>query len=60
MWLGSGVAVAVAQASGSYSSNLIPSLGTSIYGMCGPKKTKKEKKEKKRKVGMVGPWRLTG
>ena len=38
-WLGSGVAVAVAQASG-HSSNLTPGLGTSICRGCGPKKTK--------------------
>ena len=43
MWLGSGVAVAVAKA-GSCSSNLIPSLGTSKYHGCGPKKQKKKKK----------------
>ena len=38
-WLGSCVAVAVVQASG-YSSNLTPSLGTSICCGCSPKKTK--------------------
>ena len=36
-WLGSCVAVAVAS---SYSSNLTPSLGTSICHECGPKKEK--------------------
>ena len=40
MQLGSGVAVAVA---GSYSSNLTPSLGTSIYCGCDPKKNKRQK-----------------
>ena len=40
MWLGSWVAMAVVQAS-SYSSNLTPSLGTSICRRCGPKKEKK-------------------
>ena len=44
--LGSGVAVAVTQAD-SYSSNSTPSLGTSIYRKCSPKKTKKKKKKKK-------------
>ena len=39
-WLGSVVAVALAWASG-YSSDLTPSLGTSICRGCGPKKTKK-------------------
>ena len=43
MRLESSVAVAVAKASG-YSSDSIPSLGTSICCKCGPKK-KKEKKE---------------
>ena len=38
-WLGSGVAVAVAQAGG-YSSDQNPSLGTSV---CGPRKDKKKK-----------------
>ena len=37
--LGSGVAVAVAKASG-YSSHLTPSLGTSMCCRCSPKKTK--------------------
>ena len=37
--LGSCVTVAVVQAS-SYSSDLTPSLGTTIYCVCGPKKTK--------------------
>ena len=43
MQLRSGVAVAVALA-GSYSSDLTPSLGTSICSGCGPKKSKKKKK----------------
>ena len=41
MWLGSYVAVAVA---GSYSSDMTPSLGTSICCKCGPKKKKKKGK----------------
>ena len=48
MWLRSHVAVAVVKASG-YSSDLTPSLGTSIYHGYGPKKTKKEKKTNKQK-----------
>ena len=40
-WLGSGIAVAVAQA-GSCSSYSIPSLGTSICCRCSPKKKKKK------------------
>ena len=44
MQLGSGVAVALAQAS-SCSSDLTTSLGTSIYRGCGPEKTKKDKKD---------------
>ena len=43
MQLGSRVAVAVAWA-GSCSSSSTPSLGTSIYHRCIPKKTAKEKK----------------
>ena len=44
--LGSDVAVAVAVAMArAYSSNLTPSLGTSISHRCDPKKTKKEKKK---------------
>ena len=38
----SGIAVPVMQASG-YSSNLTPSLGTSMCRRCDPKKTKKKK-----------------
>ena len=38
VWLGSSVAVAVAEASG-YSSDLTPNLGTSICCEWGPKKT---------------------
>ena len=45
--LGSGIAVAVASASGD-SSNWISSLGTSICQGCGPKKTKRQKKKKNR------------
>ena len=48
MWLGSGVAVAVAKA-GSCSSDLTPSLGTSKCHWWGPKKKKKKKKERKKK-----------
>ena len=44
-WLGSGVAVAVAQAS-SCSSDLTPSLGNSMCHGCGPKKQKKKKTKK--------------
>ena len=43
-WLGSGTAVAVAQA-GSFSSDSTPSLGSSICRRCGPKKQKKKKGE---------------
>ena len=39
--------MAVAQASG-YGSNLTPSLGTSIYHGCSPKKTKKKRERKKK------------
>ena len=42
MWLGSGIAVALAQAGG-YSSDLTPSLGTSICHGCSPRKDKKKK-----------------
>ena len=42
--IGSRVAVALAQAGG-YSSDKIPSLGTSICHGCGPKRTKKKKKK---------------
>ena len=45
-WLGSRVAVALAKAS-SCSSDLTPSLGTSICCGCGPRKDRK-RKEKKR------------
>ena len=45
MRLRSGVAVAVAWPS-SYSSDLTPSLETSIRFRCGPKKQKKQKKKK--------------
>ena len=47
-WLGSCVAVALAQASG-YSSDLTPCLGNAICPGCGPKKAKKKKKKKKKK-----------
>ena len=43
--LGSGVAVALAWA-GRYSSDLTPSLGTSIYQVCSHPSPKKKKKEK--------------
>ena len=43
-WVGSGVAMAMAQAKG-YSSVLTPSLGTSVCCKCSPKKEKKEKRE---------------
>ena len=46
-WLGSSVAVAVAEA-GSCSSYSTPSLGTSMCLRCGPK-TKKKKKKKRKK-----------
>ena len=49
MRLGSDVAVAVMY-TGSRSSNLIPSLGTSICHMCGPKKKKRQKKLKKKTI----------
>ena len=45
MRLGSHVGVAVVEA-GSYSSDWIPSLGTSICRECGPKRDKKTKKKK--------------
>ena len=44
--LRSGVAVAVVQAGSCSSSNLTPSLGTSICCGCSPKKKKKTQKEK--------------
>ena len=46
MWLGSRIAVAVAQA-GSYSSDLTPSPGTSVCHGCSPRKGQKTKKKKK-------------
>ena len=47
MWLGSCIAVAMAVAmAGSYSSDSIPSLGTSICHRCGPKKAKTNKQTK--------------
>lgn len=46
--LGPGIAVAVVKV-GSYSSNLTPSLGTSICHRCGLKKQTNKKKERKRK-----------
>ena len=42
-WFRSGIAVAVAQASG-YSSDLTPSLGTSVCRGCSPKEQEKKKK----------------
>ena len=53
MWLGSCVAVAVAQGS-SCSSDSTPSLGTSICCRCGPKKTKEKKKEQRKEGGRKG------
>ena len=47
MRLSSRIAVAVVQA-GSCSSDSAPSLGTSIYCRCGPKKEKARKKEGRR------------
>ena len=49
MWLQSCVAVAVAEA-GSGSSDVTPSLGTSMSHMCIPKKKKKKEKKKKEDV----------
>ncbi len=46
MWLGSGVAVAEAQASG-YNSDSTSRLGISTCLGCSPKKTKKKKEKKK-------------
>ena len=46
MWFRSSVAVAVALAS-SYSSDLIPNLGTSICHRCGHKKRKKKKRKER-------------
>ena len=48
MWLGSLIAVALAQASG-YSSDWNPSLGTSICHRCSLKRQKDQKKKKKKK-----------
>ena len=47
MWLGSDVAVALAQA-GSYSSDWNPSLGTSMCHRRGPKKQKQKKPTKQK------------
>ena len=47
MQLGSHVAVALAEAGG-YSSDLTPSLGTSICCRCGPRKGKKTNKQTKK------------
>ena len=41
-WLRPRIAVAVVR-TGSYSSNLTPSLGTSIFLKCSPKKKKKKR-----------------
>ena len=49
MQLGSDIAVAVAVA-GNYSSDLTPSLGTSICCWCGPKKEKKERERERELV----------
>ena len=53
MRLGSRVSVAVVQVP-CYSSDLIPSLRTSIYHRCGPKKTKKQKNKQTKKT-----WKQT-
>ena len=52
-WLGSGIAVAVAQAS-SYSSVSTPSLGTSMCHAPGPKKTNNNNHHKK-----TSKWKLS-
>ena len=52
MWLGSGVAVAVAYVGG-YSSNLTPSLGIPIYHGCGPKKISKSIKGDRDRIKWV-------
>ena len=49
MWLGSGIAVAVVQASGNRSDST-PSLGTSLRHRCGPKKDKNKTKQNKTKT----------
>ena len=54
-WLGSGIAVALVQV-GSCSSDWTPSLRTSTYRRCDPKKSKKKKKimqETKPKAGLL-------
>jgi len=56
MWLGSGIAVAVAQDS-DYSSNSTPSLGILICHRCGPKKTTTTKKT--RDVSWLLLWSYT-
>ena len=54
MWFRSGVAVAVAVAKASgYSSNLTPSLGTSICRGCSPRKGKKKKKKKQNSIKLM-------
>ena len=59
MQLGSRVAVAVAVA-GSCSSDVIPSLGTSICHGCSPKKTKDEKRQQQQKTTSVKrDWKST-
>ena len=60
MWLGSGIAVAVAWASG-YCSKLTHSLGTSICCGYGPEKKKKKNKKQRTKVATMGvfsSWKL--
>ena len=52
MRLGSLVAVAVVQA-GSCSSDLNPSLGTSMCHRCGPKKTKTKQNKTKQKLSSI-------
>ena len=55
MWLRSGVAMAVAWADG-YSSDLTPSLGTSICCRCGHKKKKKKKQEAENREMLEREW----
>ena len=52
MQLGSGIAMAVAQASG-YSSDQTPGLGTSICRGCSPKKTKDKTNKQKNRIRIL-------
>ena len=54
MWLGSGMAVAMAQA-GSWNLDSTPSLGTSIYRRCGCKKNQTKPKTQKTARKQVWP-----